>query len=240
MMKQLINEWKSFLNEARVNTEQLKAELEPKFEQYAQVILDSIVNKQYFVMVFEVGGGRPIVVLDTQKGLLPFYRSTGTSSVGKEDGEWTITGGWQSSRSRNYSLLSKNATSFGLTQGEDRYLAVVALVLEYMWNKRMIQENCEPVYLNRLAKNNQNKVNQNIARLNSQEDKYIDYGFDELQGAYLNSFLDEMGVFNNSYLTDLFTNTHYDYIGIEEVRSEKITELSVANKFLPKLEDVMR
>ena len=240
MMKQLLNEWKSFLKEARVNTEELKAELEPKLEQYAQVILGSIINKQYFVMVFEVGGGRPLVVLDTQKGLLPFYRSSGTSSTGKEDGEWTITGGWQSSKSRNYSLLSKNHESFGSTQGNDRYLSVIALVLEYMWNNRMIQENCEPVYLNRLAKNNQQKVNQNIAKLNSQENKYIDYEFDELQGAYLNSFLDEMGVFNNSYLTGLFTSTHYDYIGIEEVRSEKITQLSVANKFLPKLEDVMR
>ena len=239
-MKQLLNEWKSFLKEARANTEELKAELEPKFEQYAQVILGSIINKQYFVMVFEIGGGRPLVVLDTQKGLLPFYRSSGTSSTGKEDGEWTITGGWQSSKSRNYSLLSKNHESFGSTQGNDRYLSVIALVLEYMWNNRMIQENCEPVYLNRLAKNNQQKVNQNIAKLNSQENKYIDYEFDELQGAYLNSFLDEMGVFNNSYLTGLFTSTHYDYIGIEEVRSEKITQLNVLNKFLPKLEDVMR
>lgn len=240
MIKKLLKEWKSFLKEARANTEELKAELEPKFPQYAQIILDSIINKQYFVMVFEVGGGRPIVVLDTQKGLLPYYRSSGTSVEGKEDGEWTITGGWQAGRSSNYGLLSKNHKSFGLTQGEDRYLSVVALVLEYMWNTRMIQENCEPVYINRLAKNNLNKVNQNIQQLNIRDNKYIEYDLDNLQGAYLNSYLDEVGVFDNSYLTGLYVDTHESYIGLEEVRSERLTQMKVFDKFLPKLEDVIR
>lgn len=239
-MKQLLKEWKSFLKEARVNTDQLKAELEPKLEQYAQVILDSIINKQYFVMVFEVGGGRPLVVLDTQKGLMPFYRSSGTSVEGKEDGEWVITGGWQAGMSSNYGLLSKNHKSFGLTQGEDRYLSVVALVLEYMWNKRMIQENCESVFINRLAKNNLNKVNQKIQQLNMRDDKYLEYELDNLQGAYLNSYLDEMNVFDNSYLTGLFSDTHEGYIGLEEIRSERLTQMKVFDKFLPKLEDIMR
>lgn len=240
MMKQILNEWKSFLKESRVNTDQLKAEIEPKLEQYAQVILGSIINKQYFVIVFATGGGRPIVVLDTQKGLLPFYRSSGTSAEGKEDGEWTMTGGYQVSKKSSYGLLSKNTDSFALTQGGDRYLSIICLVLEYMWNKRMIQENCEPVYLNRLAKNNMEKVNRRIQQMNARNDAYIEYDFDGLQGAYLNNFLQEAGALDNSFLSNILSTTHEHYIGLEEIRSEKLTQIQVFDKFLPTLEAVMR
>lgn len=238
-MKKLLKEWKSFLKESRANTEQLRAELGPKFPQYAQVILDSIKNKQYYIMAFEVGGGRPIVILDTQKGLLPFYRSTGTSEQSKEDGEWTLTGGYQCSRSRNYGLLSKNVRSFGLTQGNDRYLSTIALVLEYMWDNRIIQENCQPVFLNKISKRRNEQVNNKIKELNLEEEKYMFYDDDNLQGAYLNTYLDEMGVLDNTYLTGLFTDTHEHYIGLEEIMSEKLTTFETPNKFLPKLEDVV-
>lgn len=237
MMKNLLKEWKSFLKEDRTRTDQLKSEIQPRIREYAQVVLDSIINKQFYIFSLSDGGIRPVVILDTQHGPIAYYNSSGKSTPGqKEEGEWTIFGGYRASKTLNIGFLEKNRTSLELTQGGDRYLTTLSLVLEHLWITNQIQNNCERVALYKMAQRNIDNINQKIDHMNQQEERYIHYESDELQGAYLNSFLDEAGVFDNSFLSRFFSGI---IVGVDEVKSEHLTQVRVFDKVLPKLEDII-
>jgi len=228
--------WYKFLTEDKAATEPLLREITPRLEEYSQVVMNSIVDKQYFFVKFN-DGARVGLVLETQKGRIPFYRSTGRSSEVKQEGEWTIFKGMQPYYPKNYTIMKKNPGTFNLTQGGDRYLSILTLVLAYMWNEKQLINNLERVDFYEISKQRLNQVNQKIQELNQQEDKYIEYDLDELQAAYLNSYLQDKDALSSIVFDPYIPEK--DFVGLKEIKSEHITQLQVANKFLPILEDVL-
>ena len=88
------SKWYKFLSESKSLTEPILAEITPNIEQYSQIVQDAIVDGEYFYV--KMGGdSRNGLVLDTKKGRIPFYRSSGKSEESKEEGEWTIFKGYQ-------------------------------------------------------------------------------------------------------------------------------------------------
>lgn len=231
-----IFKWYNFLLEKKEVTEPLLREITPRLEEYSQIVMDSIVDKEYFFVKFG-DGNRIGVVLETRKGRIPFYRSTGRSSEVKEEGEWTIFKGIQPHYQVNYTIMKKNTQTFNLTQGGDRYLSILALVLTYMWDEKQLINDLERIDFYEISKQRLDQVNQKIDELNQQEDKYIKYDLNELQGAYLNSYLKDKDALSSVVFDPYIPGE--DFVGLKEIKSEHITQLQVSNKFLPKLEDVV-
>ena len=237
MMKQILTEWRVYLSESKEATYPILKEIWPKIEEYSEVVFDSIVDGEYFFLDLD-DAQRVGVVLDTTKGRIPFYRSSGKSEKAKEEGEWTIFRGYQpGGGDNNWGLMKKNWSSFYLTQGKDRYLTILALVLEYLWDKKGIQSSLTKVDFHNVAKRRFNQINQRIEELNQEKDKYIPYDFANLQGAYLNSYLQDKDALSSMVFDSVIPDV--EYIGLKEIRSEKLTELQVFDKFLPTLEMVM-
>ena len=227
--------WYKFLTEKKEATEPLLREITPRIEEYSKIVMDSIVDNEYYHLLF-AGGPRYGLILDTQKGRLPFYRSSGTSVEGKEEGEWTIFKGYQIN-SENFGHLRKSTRSFELTQGKDRYLSILALVLEYLWSNKNLESKLQRVDFYEIARKRKDQINNKIKELNQQEDKYMFYNTDELQGAYLNSYLQDKDALSSVVFDSL--NLGDEYTGLKEIRSEQLTQFNIIGRFLPKLEDVV-
>ena len=237
MMKQILTEWRVYLSESKEATYPILKEIWPKIEEYSEVVFDSIVDGEYFFVSLE-DSKRVGVILDTTKGRIPFYRSSGKSVAAKEEGEWTIFKGYQpGGGSNNFGIIKKNWNSFNLTQGKDRYLTILALVLEHLWDRKGLESRLTKTDFHSIAKRRIEQINQKIQKLNQQGDKYIQYDLTDLQGAYLNSYLQDKDALNSVVFDSIIPES--EYIGLEEIRSEKVTELKVFDKFLPTLEMVM-
>jgi hypothetical protein len=230
------SKWYKFLIETKEVTDPILREIMPKIEEYSQIVEDSIVDGEYFYVNLDDGKSRVGLVLDTQKGRIPFYRSSGHSEEVKEEGEWTIFRGYQPSRS-NWAIIKKNVASFSLTQGKDRYLSILALVLGYLWDNKNLESKLTKVDFYNIANRRFDQVNEKIQMLNQQEDKYIEYELSELQGAFLNSYLQDKDALDSIVFDS--TIPEQKYLGLKEIKSEELRQLRVFNKFLPTLEDVL-
>lgn len=227
--------WYKFLAESKSSTEPILKEIIPRIEEYSQIVQDAIVDGEYFYV--KMGEkSRNGLVLDTKKGRIPFYRSSGQSEKNKEEGEWTIFKGYQPFN-LNYAHIRKTVRTFNLTQGEDRYLTILCLVLGYLWDEKELINQLNRIDFYQMSNRRLNQINQKIKQLNQEEDKYMDYNMEDLQGAYLNSYLQDKDALSSivwdGYIPD------QNYVGLQEIRSEQLTEFQVQNKVLPKLEDVL-
>jgi hypothetical protein len=227
--------WYKFLVETKEATDPILREIYPNMEQYSQIVLDSIVDKEYFYVKMG-GNSRNGLVLDTKKGRIPFYRSSGKSEASKQEGEWTIFKGYQPFN-ENFAHIRKTVRTFNLTQGGDKYLTTLCLVLGYLWDQKQLINQLQRVDIYQIANQRLNQINEKIKQLNQQEDRYMDYNMEELQGAYLNSYLQDKDALSSvvwdGYIPD------QNYVGLKEIRSEQLTEFQVQNKMLPTLEDVV-
>ena len=128
-------------------------------------------------------------------------------------------------------------STFNLTQGKDKYLTILCLVLGHLWDNKQLINQLSRVDFYQMSNGRLNQINQKIKELNQKEDKYMEYTLEDLQGAYLNSYLQDKDALN-SVVWDGYIPEH-NYVGLQEIRSEQLTEFQVSNKLLPKLEDVL-
>lgn len=246
-MQKLLTEWRKYLtnnllieevNQAR---EDLKAKIENN-PNWLQIIPQSLIKNK--ALIYDDGTyERPIVLLDTQRGPIAFYRSSGTSTPGlKEEGEWHIFGGFAPHRTQNYVILLKNKKSVDLTNGGDKYLTILSLLLEKAWNKGSIVQKQD---MFETAKDNLDKINQEVNEFNKQslktsgKEKFLLYNKDNLQAAYINDFLKRNGYFDSSTFKDNFgLYDDLDLVGMKPIKSEKLTQFGVQGKILPALSEV--
>jgi len=250
-MQKLLNEWRQYLtnnllieevNQAR---EELKAQIENN-PNWLQELPQRIKNK---ALIYDDGTyERPIVLLDTQRGPIAFYRSSGTSTPGlKEEGEWHIFGGFAPHRTLNYVILLKNKKSVNLTNGGDKYLTTLSLLLEKAWKEGLITQKQD---MFEAAKDNLSKINQKVNNFNQQSLKtsgkelFLLYNKDNLQAAYINDFLKRNGPKPNGYFDSSTFKDNFgpydniDLVGMKPIKSEKLTQFGVSGKILPALSEV--
>ena len=128
-----------------------------------------IVDGEYFYVKMG-GNSRNGLVLDTKKGRIPFYRSSGKSEESKEEGEWTIFKGYQPF-SYNFAHIRKTRATFNLTQGKDKYLTILCLVLGHLWDNKQLINQLNRIDFYEMSNRRLNQINQKIKQLNQQEDK---------------------------------------------------------------------
>jgi hypothetical protein len=246
-MQKLLTEWRKYLTNSLLIEEvnQAREDLKAKIENnpnWLQIIPQSLIKNK--ALIYDDGTyERPIVLLDTQRGPIAFYRSSGTSTPGlKEEGEWHIFGGFAPHRTQNYVILLKNKKSVDLTNGGDKYLTILSLLLEKAWNKGSIVQKQD---MFETAKDNLDKINQEVNEFNKQslktsgKEKFLLYNKDNLQAAYINDFLKRNGYFDSSTFKDNFgLYDDLDLVGMKPIKSEKLTQFGVQGKILPALSEV--
>jgi len=200
---------------------------------YARVVSESIVDKQFFIIMSE-DAVRPVVILETQQGKIAFYRSSGQSTPGvKLEGEWHIFGGLKPS-STNHTIYMKNKYSVNLANGGDEYLTKISLALEEAWNSQIIARTARRINLKDVAKANWERINSHIESLNKEAgfNKYHYYNMDTLQEAYMNFYLNQAGALSDNSIAKIINNSD-EFVGLANIRSEKLTQMKVPNKILP-------
>lgn len=206
----------NFVKAARQTVRQAAA---GQMSRYAQIVSESVVDKKLLIIASE-DGVRPVVVLDTQYGRVPFYRSTGQSTPGvKLEGEWHIFGGIKPHK-QGFSFFMKNKNSVGLTNGQNEYLTKISLALEESWKNETIQSSTNRINLSQVAESNLEHVNKAVQNLNKKVGtyQYEYYNKDLLQEAYLNSYLRQMGALEESGLAKSIDNTDY-FVGLKDMPS---------------------
>ena len=212
-------------NYAKAARETIKRAASGELSKYAQVVADSIVNNQFYV-VFSEDAVRPVVVIDTQYGKIPFYRSSGQSTPGiKLEGEWHMFGGMKP-HSRGGIIYSKNSKSVALTNGGNQYLTKISLALEEAWNAGLISQKAQRINLKSVVSEYLPKINSRIERMNQQAGKeaYALYTVSDLQDAYLNHYLKDSGALGEGTIANII-DTSQQFIGL--------TDSYVFGKLLP-------
>ena len=205
----------------------------------AKVAANSIKGGRVLIHHGEKGLVRPIVVLETQKGPIAFYRSTGTGTPGQKlVGEWHIYGG-HAPHSQNHLFFIKNRKSVDLTNGSNEYLTKLSLALEEAWTNGLIKTGVQR--MKETAKSNLKAINSKIRQMNKQAgyDKFFLYNEETLQEAYINKFLKRNGVFEGNFNNKHFSRYDNSRVGISPIRSEQLTQFNVQGKFLPSIDTVL-
>lgn len=222
-------------NFGKAARETIKRAVSGELSRYAQIIADSIVNKQMYVM-FSQDAIRPVVVLETKYGKVAFYRSSGKSTPGlKLEGEWHMFAGMKPYATDGV-IFSKHGGSVALTNGKDAYLTKLSLALEEAWEKGLISQNAKRINMKDLASEYLYKINSRIERMNQQAGKiiYDPYNIYDLQDAYLNHYLKEAGVLENGTMAKQI-NSSDDFIGLKDVHTATLDPKTkvLSTKFLP-------
>ena len=205
----------------------------------AEVVANSIKGGKVLIHYGEAGKVRPIVVLETQKGPIAFYRSTGTGTPGQKlAGEWHIYGG-HAPHSSNHLFFTKNQKSVNLTNGADEYLTKLSLALEEAWTSGLIKAGTQR--MKDVAQSNLKAINFKIEQMNQQAgyEKFLLYNQETLQEAYINKFLNNHGVFEGEVGQAYFSGYNNSRVGISPIRSEQITQFDVRGKILPSLDEIL-
>lgn len=245
-MQKLLTEWRKYLTSNLLIEEvnQAREDLKAQIENNPNWLLDpqSLIKNK--ALIYDDGNyERPIVLLNTQRGRIAFYRSSGTSTPGlKEEGEWHIFGGFAPHRTENYVILLKNKDSVNLTNGGDKYLTTLSLLLEKAWKEGLITQKQD---MFEVAKDNLSKINQKVDELNQEslstsgKELFLLYNKDNLQAAYINDFLKRNNYFKSSIFKDNFgLYDNIDLVGMKPIKSEKLTQFGVQGKILPALSEV--
>jgi hypothetical protein len=212
-------------NYAKAARETIKRAASGELSRYAQIVADSIVNNELYV-VFSEDAVRPVVVVDTQYGKIPFYRSSGKSTPGlKLEGEWHMFGGMKP-HSQGGIIYSKNSKSVALTNGGNEYLTKISLALEEAWEAGLVSQNAKRINLKSVASEYLPKINARIEKMNQQAGKqtYAPYNISDLQDAYLNYYLKNSGALEGSTVARKIDPSDY-FIGL--------TDSYVSGKLLP-------
>jgi len=234
-MQQIFKSWRFYLLEHQVK-QTIKEDIErikawrrshrgEKYSEQAagmnpQVIADSVLaNKQYEAM-----GGYRFLILDSQEGAVPFYKSTGVNEPElKGPGEWVLFRGFVGSRALRYPMISKDAYTMELTNGGDDYLTKLAMSLEAADKEGLLPQ--EVRNFDEAGAENFQAVNEMMEEKHGPDIMF--YNPETLSITYANKVLIEAGALDHDFLQQ-----NSPFVGIDPVPSELLSEGNVIGKTL--------
>jgi hypothetical protein len=214
-----------------------------KLSGLAKAVTERVANGRVYRIEFPDAGWREFVVLEFQEyGPIAFYRSAGKSTPKlKLPGEWHIFSGFAAGPEANYSLFLKTPKSVKLTNGGNEFLTKMSLALEQAWNQNLLGK-LSTLDLSAAAKANLLTINKKIEKLNKAAgfEKYMYYDGEHLASAYANRALRKVGSLEGQYgRSAIIPSVKNEYVGLNNIRSERLTEFGLFNKILPSLETVL-
>ena len=200
---------------------------------------NAVVNARVYRIVSRDGIAREFLMLETESGPIAFYRSSGRSTpLLKKPGEWQIFAGFAPD-GRNITGWIKTPETIGLVNGRSEYLTEISLALEKAQEEGLLGQ-LKLVDLTSKAAGAKNRINWAIREMNNAagKDKYMYYREHWLSEAYANKALEHGGSLEGTYGKNIFPESASEYVGLNNIRSERLAGGVIKGKILPSLERI--
>jgi hypothetical protein len=222
MMKKLLTEWKNYISEN--NREQVyRDNIESNLQAYMQWVLQRIVGNKLYI------SDKNFVVVNTSKGNIPFYQSSGASTADKNRNDWHIFLGVKPYKNveKVGATLFKTQETIDMANGGDKELTLISICLGEAWNQGILQ-NLSPESLDGYVGAYLDNINTQI----SQRKEYQTYSPAAYKACVINYLLFKAKAIGAGTFASQI-DPENDYIGLNDIPANKIDPSLPADKKFP-------